>query len=59
MNMHVKLIVYNDSELETQVNIVKEFIKDIQMEFGFGKCAEISIKKGKILKNRTYGLMEK
>lgn len=56
---NLKLIAKDDSELETQLKIVKEFSDDICMEFGIEKCAKIGTNIGKILKRDNLKLDER
>ena len=43
----LKLYASNDKQLETLVNMVKNYSDDIKMEFGMSKCAMLSVVKGK------------
>jgi hypothetical protein len=42
-----KLLSRSEEKLENEINIVKAISKDINMNFGFEKCAEICLKKGR------------
>jgi hypothetical protein len=42
----LKLLSRSEEELENEINIVKTISKDINMNFGFEKCAKICLKKG-------------
>jgi hypothetical protein len=41
----LKLLGRNEDDLENEIKIVKAIIKDINMNFGLGKCARICLKK--------------
>ena len=43
----LKLFAKGDVQLNKEIDIVKIFSKDIQMEFGLDKCARVSIKRGR------------
>ena len=49
----LKLIAKLEEELQKQIQTVKIFSDDINIEFGLEKCAKITFKKGKLthLKN--------
>ena len=47
LNLYAK----DDSELERLLRIVKGFSGNIGMEFGLGKCAKATFKKGKLEKS--------
>jgi hypothetical protein len=49
----LKLLSRSEEELENEINIVKASIKDINMNFGFEKCAKICLKKGRV-QRKTY-----
>ena len=44
----LKLIVKSEEELKKQIETVKTFSDDINMEFGLEKCAKITFKRGKL-----------
>ena len=44
----LKLIAKSEGELQKQIQIVKTFSDDINMEFGLEKCAKITFKRGKL-----------
>ena len=44
----MKLIAKSEEELQKQIQTVKAFIDDINMEFGLEKCAKITFKRGKL-----------
>ena len=44
----LKLIAKSEEELQTQIQTVKTFSDDINMEFGLEKCAKITFKRGKL-----------
>ena len=43
----LKLIAKSEEELQKQIQTVKTFSDDINMEFGLEKCAKITFKRGK------------
>ena len=43
-----KLIAKSEEEFQKQIQIVKIFSDDINMEFGLEKCAKITFKRGKL-----------
>jgi len=45
----LKLIAKSEEELQKQIQTVKTFSDDINMEFGLGKCAKITFKRGKLI----------
>ena len=45
----LKLIAQSEEELKKQIQTVKSFSDDINMEFGLEKCAKIKFKRGKQL----------
>jgi hypothetical protein len=44
----LKLIAKSEEELQKQIQTVKIFSDDINMEFGLEKCAKITFKRGKL-----------
>ena len=44
----IKLFAQNDKCLQPLIDIVRKFSDDIQMQFGFQKCAKMSATRGKI-----------
>ena len=44
----LKLIAKSEEELQKQIQTVKTFSNDINMEFGLEKCAKITFKRGKL-----------
>ena len=44
----LKLIAKSEEELQNQIQTVKPFSDDINMEFGLEKCARITFKRGKL-----------
>ena len=44
----LKLIAKSEEELQKQIQTVKTFSDDINMEFGLEKCAKITFKRGKL-----------
>ena len=44
----LKLIAKSEEELQKQIQTVKIFGDDINMEFGLEKCAKITFKRGKL-----------
>jgi hypothetical protein len=49
----LKLLSCSEEELENEINIVKAICKDINMNFGFKKCAKICLKKVRV-QRKTY-----
>ena len=47
----LKLYSRNEKELDSLVQTIRIFSKDIGMEFGIEKCAVLVIEKGKIVKS--------
>jgi hypothetical protein len=45
---YLKLIAKSEEELQKQIQTVKAFSDDINMEFGLEKCAKITFKRGKL-----------
>ena len=45
---NLKLIVKSEEEFQKQIQTVKTFSDDINMEFGLEKCAKITFKRGKL-----------
>ena len=43
----IKLFTPNDDCLQQLVDVVREFSDDIQMSFGFEKCAKLSVREGR------------
>ena len=50
----IKLFAKNEKELETLIQAVRIYSRDIGMEFGIGKCAMFVMKSGK--RHLTDGL---
>ena len=50
----IKLFAKNEKELETLIHTVRIYSQDIEMEFGFEKCALLVMKSGK--RNLTDGI---
>jgi len=44
----MKLIAKSEEELQKEIQTVKNFSDDINMEFGLVKCAKITFKRGKL-----------
>ena len=44
----LKLIAKSEEELQKQIQTVKTFRDDINIEFGLEKCAKITFKRGKL-----------
>ena len=44
----LKLIAKSEEELQKQIQTVKTFSDDINMESGLEKCAKITFKRGKL-----------
>ena len=42
----LRIYACSDKEMESLVNMIRIFSEDISMEFGFEKCANVSINKG-------------
>ena len=53
---HLKIYECSDKEKESLVNTVRIFSEDISMEFGFEKCAKVSINKGKLVATENLKL---
>jgi len=49
----MKLLVRNGDDFENKIKIEEAISKDINMNFGLGKCAEICLKQGSI-QSKTY-----
>jgi hypothetical protein len=49
----LKLMDKKDKELQKQVKIFEIFIGNMQKEFGFDVCANIVLKKGKVIHLRN------
>lgn len=47
----IKIYSETPKQLSSMINIIKVFSDDIKMSFGYEKCAEIHIKKGKLIVN--------
>ena len=55
----LKLYSRSEKELNSLVQTIRIFSKDIGMEFGIEKCAVLVIEKGKIVKSGKYlGILE-
>ena len=54
----LKLYSRNEKELDSLVQTIRIFSKDIGMEFGIEKCAVLMIEKGKIVKSVGIELPE-
>jgi hypothetical protein len=46
--MILKLIAKSEEELQKQIQTVKTFSDDINMEFGLAKCAKVTFKRGQL-----------
>ena len=46
----------SDKEMESLVNTIRIFSEDISMEFGFEKCAKVSMNKGKLVATENLKL---
>jgi hypothetical protein len=44
----LKLIAKSEEELQNQIQTVKTFSDDINMEFGLEKCVKITFQRGKL-----------
>jgi hypothetical protein len=49
----LKLLSRSEEELENEINVVTAISKNINMNFGFEKCAKICLKKGRV-RRKTY-----
>jgi len=49
----LKLTAKSKEELQKQIQTVKIFSDDIQMEFGLEKCAKIAFKRGKLVHSQN------
>ena len=50
--MHgLKIYSHNEKELDSLIQTIRIFSKDIRMEFGIEKCTMLVIEKGKIVKS--------
>jgi hypothetical protein len=49
----LKLIAESEEELQKQIQTVKIFSNDIQMEFGLEKCAKMTLKRGKLIQSQN------
>ena len=52
----LKIYACSDKEMESLVNTIRIFSEDISMEFGFEKCAKVSINKGKLVATENVKL---
>jgi hypothetical protein len=52
----IKLFASNDGQLEGMLHTVKQFSKDIQMEFGLDKCAKATFIHGKLKNTKNITL---
>ena len=43
----LKIYACSDKEMESLANTIRIFSEDISMEFGFEKCAKVSMNEGK------------
>ena len=50
----MKLIAKSEEELQKQIQTVKTFSDDINMEFGLEKCAKIAFKRGKLVHSQNF-----
>jgi len=50
----LKLIAKSEEELQKEMQTVKNFSDDNHMEFGLEKCAEIAVKRGKIVHSQNF-----
>jgi len=49
----LKLIAKSEKELQKQIQTVKTFRDDIDMEFGLEKCAKNAFKRGKLVHSQN------
>ena len=52
----LKIYAKSDKEVESLLNTVRVFSKDIHMEFGFEKCAKVIINRGKMTTSENFNL---
>ena len=52
----LKIYACSDKEMESPVNTIRIFSEDISMEFGFEKCAKVSINKRKLIATENLKL---
>ena len=52
----LKLYGKNDKEIDSLTNTVRIFSQDINMQFGFDKCAKVTINKGKLVEGKAVAL---
>ena len=55
----LKLYAKNDQEIDALTNTVRIFSTDINMKFGFQKCAKVTINKGKMVKGDGIPILDK
>ena len=55
----LKLYAKNDKEIDALTNTVRIFSADINMEFGFKKCAKVTINRGKLEKGKGIPILDK
>ena len=51
----LKLLGGNENDLKNEMKIVQTVIKDINMNFGFKKCARICLKRGSVQSKMHVG----
>jgi hypothetical protein len=49
----LKMVAKSEKELQRQIQTVKTFSDYIRMEFGFEKCAKITVKRGKLISSQN------
>jgi len=49
----LKLIGKTEKELQKQMQVVRTFSDDIHMDFGLDKCAQIVLKRGKLVLSKN------
>ena len=54
----LKLYAKNDEQLEGLLHNVKMFSDDINMQFGFNKCAKATFKRGKLTETSSIEIDE-
>lgn len=52
----LKLYARNNNQLETLLHMVKQYSKDIRMDFGLDKCAKATFIKGKLINSNNIKL---
>ena len=55
----LKLMGKTEEEIQIEMQVVRNFSNDVHMDFGLDKCAEIVVKRGKLVYSQNLILQQR